>query len=174
MTVDLKHEFTRPLALILAALAALGWVLFLLSSWSTASVQKAQRLQIIEATERSEKLAAELSRQVAASGAVADLETRVAATREDLMRITQAKSDVQSELNGAQKNLAVLRREASDVDRTMQAQNQKLNDLQTSSAEFTSATPDAVAAVKPAPRGRVQWGRRGRTSRYFSVVSRRR
>ena len=171
MAVDLKHEFTRPLALILTALAALGWVLFGLSSWSTASVHKAQRIQIIEATERSEKLAAELDRQVAAAGALATLETKIAATRDDLTRITQAKADVQAELVGAQRSLSSLRRDLSEVDRNVQSQTQKLGELQSTASEVTAAVPAVGNRVGRSSR-RGRWSRRGRSSRSYSIISR--
>ncbi len=171
MAVDLKHEFTRPLVLLLAVPAVLGWVLLGLSSWSTASVQKSQRLQIIEMTDKNEKLTAELARQVATAGALAELETKVASTRDDFNRITQAKSDVQAELTGAQRNLSSVRRDLSDAGRNLQSQTQKLTELQTSATEVAAATPDVEPrASRSSRRGR--WSRRGRSSRSYSIISR--
>lgn len=178
MAIDLKHEFTRPLVLILGAFAALGWVLFFLASWSWGSVHKAQRLQIMEVTEKNEKLSTELSRHMAAVKDLAELERQVAATRDEMARMAQAKSDVQSELTGAQRNLASVRRDLSEADRSLQAQNQRLNDFDAAAAEAAPATPDTTAGVVPraavAARPVVGWGRRGRTYRSFSVITRRR
>ena len=170
MPVDLKHELTRPLALILAAFAALGWMLFVLSSWSTGSVQKAQRLQIMEVTEKNERLTTELARQVAAAGAISDLEAKVAATREDLTRMSQAKADVQAELSTAQRSLTSARRDLSDTDRSLQSQAQKLTELQSNAAEAASAIPDAAPAVgRSSRRGR---GYSRRRFRSYSIISR--
>lgn len=175
MPVDLKHEFGRPLALILAALAALGWMLFGLSSWSTASVQKAQRMQIMEATERNEKLSADLARQMAAAGALADLEAKVASTRDDLTRVAQAKSDTQAELTNAQRSLTTVRREISDAERT--AQSPKLSELDANAAEPATAAPDPVPTtgargVRRGGGGYSRWTRRGRVTRSYSIRSR--
>lgn len=166
---DLRSEFTRPFALILAALAALGWVLFGLSSWSTASVQKTQRLQIITATEKSDKLAAELARQIAVSGELGELEKKVDATRADLVRVGQAKSDLQADFTAAQKTFVTLKRDLSDVDRTVQQQSQKLAELQTSAIEPATAEPERTVS-RSYRRGR--WSRRGRSSRSYSVMNR--
>lgn len=167
MAVDLKSELTRPLALILAPLAALGWVLFVLSSWSTASVQKTQRMQIIEATEKSDRLGAELARQVAAAGALGDLEKKVAGTRDELTRASQAKADMQAELSNTQRSLASVKRDLSDVDRNVQSQTQKLTELQTSATE---AAPEPERVTRSSRRTR--WSRRGRSSRSYSIMSR--
>jgi chromosome segregation ATPase len=169
MAVDLKGELTRPFALILAALATLGWVLFVLSSWSAASVRKTQRLQILQLTEQSEKLNAELSRQLGAAGSLAELQTRIAQAREDLDRATQTRGDVQSELATAQRNLTSLRRDLSEVDRSIQTQTQKLTEVQTTASEAEPATP-VVRPGRAASRRTVR-GRK-RVSRSFRVRSR--
>lgn len=172
MPVDLKSELTRPLALILSALAVLGWMLFVLSSWSASATQKTQRLQIVELSERTDKLSSELARQVEASGSLAELQAKVGATREDLTRVTQTRSDVQSELQTMQRNLTNVRREIGEADRNLQTQSQKLSDLQ------PAADTAPVEADAPAPRagrgsrGGRRWYRRGRSSRSFSVISR--
>ncbi len=172
MPVDLKSELTRPLALILSALAVLGWMLFALSSWSAASTQKTQRLQIVDLSERTDKLSSELARQVEMSGSLADLQTKVGATREDLTRFTQTRTDVQSELQAMQRNLTNVRREIGDADRNLQNQSQKLSDLQPS-AETAPAEADAPAAkAGRGSRGGRRFSRRGRSSRSFSVISR--
>lgn len=171
MAVDLKGEFTRPLALILAALATLGWVLFGLSSWSAASVQKVQRLRIIELSDKSDKAAAELSRQVQASGALAELEKKVAATRDDLGRMSQAKTDSQTELSSVQQKLSATRRDLTEIDRTVQSQSEKLSEMQTGATE---AAPEPQAAAAPRSYRRKRWTRRGRSrsSRSYSIMSR--
>ncbi len=123
--------------------------------------------------ERNEKVTTELARQVAASGAVAELESKVAATREDLTRIAQAKSDMQSELTVAQRSLAGVRRDVTEADRDLQTQAQKLSELQTNAADAAAATPDVEprASVGRSRRGR--FSRRGRrSSRSFSVITR--
>ena len=171
MAVDLKAEVTRPLALLLAALAGLGWVMFLLSSWSAASTQKAQRLRIVELSEKTEALGSELARQVEASGSLADLQGKVAATREELGRVSQTRNDVQSDLLAAQRNLSGVRRELSEADRTLQSQASKLTDLK-ADAETTSTTPDVEPTVRSGRRGGRRWSRRGRQSRSYSVRSR--
>lgn len=174
--VDLRHEFTRPLALILAALAALGWVLFGLSSWSSASVQKAQRLQIMEATEKSERANVELSKHLAAAANVADLEKKVLAGREELNRMSAVRADMATEIATTQRKLTTVRREVTEADRTLAVQNQKLNEIQTSSADPGPAASDADAtptrAGRGAKRGGGRWTRRGRSYRSYSIMSR--
>lgn len=176
--VDLRHEVTRPLALILAAFAALGWVLFGLSSWSSASVQKAQRLQIMEATEKSDRAGAELAKMVAASSSVADLEKKVLASREELDRMAAVRADVASEIAGSQRKLTTVRREITEADRTLAIQNQKLGEAQNpAAADPGAAEPDDGAsqgskAGRGAKRGGGRWSRRGRSYRSYSIMSR--
>ena len=165
MTVDLKSELTRPLALILASLAALGWVLFILSSWSAASVQKTQRLQIVQLSEKSEKLGSELAKQLQAAGALTELQAKIASMRDDLSRVSQTRNDVQAELTTAQRSLSAARRDLSDADRNLQTQNQKLTDLQSAGEQATAEAGDNGSSKS-------RRGRRGRTSRSFSVRSR--
>ena len=162
MAVDIKAELTRPPALILAALAALGWVLFALSSWSATSTQKAQRLQIADLTARNERLATDLNKQVEAAGAIADLEAKVNATREELARVSQTRNDVQAELTTAQRSLQGVRRELGDADRTLQAQKQNLSELQTNAE--TAAAQAGDRQVAPTSRRARRWSRRGRRS----------
>ena len=162
MAVDIKAELTRPPALILAALAALGWVLFALSSWSATSVQKTQRLQIADLTARNERISADLSRQVEATGAIADLQAKVSATREELARVAQTRSDVQAELTTAQRSLQGVKRELGDAERTVQAQKQTLSELQ-ANAETTAAQATEPRVSSTPRRGR-RWSRRGRRS----------
>ena len=176
--VDLRHELTRPLALILAAFAALGWVLFGLSSWSAASVQKTQRLQIMEATEKGDRVNAELARLTAANASIADLEKKVATTREELTRMSAVKSDVTTELATAQRRLSSVRRDVTEADRSLASQNQKLSELQASAADSVAAAePDPGAAApakvgRGAKRGGGRWTRCGRSYRSYSIMSR--
>jgi len=167
MAIDIKAELTRPPALILAALAALGWVLFALSSWSATSVQKAQRLQIADLSAKTDRLSADLARQIEAAGSIADLQAKVSATREELTRVSQTRSDVQNELTTAQRALLGVKRELSDADRNLQSQAQKLNDVQ-ASAESTAAQASDQKVAPTSRRGR-RWSRRGRQSRSFSI-----
>ncbi|TDR94958.1 hypothetical protein [Enterovirga rhinocerotis] len=175
MAVDLRHELTRPLALILAAFAVLGWVLFGLSSWSASSVQKAQRLQLVEMRTKADTLSADLAKQTALIAEAGGLEKKMLATREELSRMTQAKADVQSELATAQRRLSTVRRDVSEADRSLAAQAQKLSDLQSSAAEANNAAPDQT--TQPTPRvgrgaRRGTWTRRGRAYRSYSIMSR--
>lgn len=174
--VDLRQELTRPPALILGAFAALGWVLFGLSSWSAASVQKTQRLQIMEATEKSERLNAELTRHVAASASIADLEKKVLATREELMRMSAVKADVGAEIANAQRQLTAARRDVTEADRTRALQGQKLTDAQPDASDGAAAAPETDAAPPPTGVGRKsrrgRWSRRGRSYRSYSIMSR--
>lgn len=176
--VELRHELTRPLALILAAFAALGWVLFLLGSWSSASVQKAQRLQIMEATEKSERINAELTKHQAAAANIADLEKKVLAGREELIRMSAVRADVTSEIASAQRKLTTVRRDVTEADRTLAVQNQKLSELQSGAADPGAAAPEADATPGPgrvgrgAKRGSGRWSRRGRSYRSYSIMSR--
>ena len=175
--VDLRHEVTRPLALILAAFAALGWVLFGLSSWSAASVQKAQRLQIMEATEKSDRASAELAKHVATAASAAELEKKVLATREELSRMEAVKSDVATEIVGAQKRLTSVRRDVTEADRTLAIQNQKLSEAQSAAPDPGAAEPEAGAAPsgragRGAKRGGGRWTRKGRSYRSYSIMSR--
>ncbi|MGA0597061.1 hypothetical protein [Enterovirga sp. CN4-39] len=162
MAVDIKAELTRPPALILAALAALGWVLFALSSVSATSVQKTQRLQIADLTAKNEQLTTDLARQVEASGALADLQAKVGATREELARVSQTRTDVQNELAAAQRNLQNVKRDLGDADRNLQSQSQRLNELQTN-AETAEAQASDQQATSATRRGK-KWSRRGRRS----------
>lgn len=167
MAVDLKSELMRPLALILAAFAALGWVLFALSSWSATSVQRAQRLQIAELGEKTDKLGADLAKQVQAAGSLTELQAKIAATREDLSRVSQTRNDLQAELANAQRNLSTMRRDLSETDRNLQAQSQKLTDLQIAGEEASAQAQNVTPSA--GKRGR---SARGRRSRSFSVRSR--
>lgn len=169
MAVDLKAELTRPLALILTVFATLGWVLFALSSWSAASTQKAQRLRIVEITEKRDAASAELARQVQSAGALADLQAKVAAAQDDLTRVSQTKSDVQADLSIAQKNLSNTRRDLSEADRIRQSQ--KLADTQ-ANADVALPTVDEQPEpqVSRSSRGGRRWSRRRHRS--YRTVSR--
>lgn len=168
MAVDLKAEMTRPLALLLAAMAALGWVLFVLSSWSSASAQKAQRLRILDLSEKTEKLSADLAKQLEASGSLAALQAQVATTREELGRVSQTRADVQTDLLAAQRNLAGAKRELSEADRSLQA-NRVASDGP-SPGDVTAATPEVEPTVRSGRRGGRKASRRSRRS--YSVRSR--
>ena len=161
MAVDLKEECTRPLALILAALAALGWVLFAVSSLSAASVQRTQRLQIVDLNAKSEKLSVDLAKQVEASGQLADLQGKVSQTREELSRGSQTRADVQSELATAQRGLLGIRRDLTEADRNLQTQSQKLADLQ-GNAEATAAVVTETPQITRSTRRGRRWSRRSR------------
>ena len=146
--------------------------MFALSSWSAASVQKTQRLQIVDLTAKSEKLSTDLARQVEATGSLADLQSKVGATREELTRVTQTRADVQAELTTAQRSLSGIRREVSEADRNLQTQAQRLAELQ-SGAEATAAVgTEPQQAARSSRRGGRKWSRRGRQSRSFSSRSR--
>ena len=168
MAIDIKAELTRPPALILAALAALGWVLFALSSWSATSAQKAQRLQIADLSAKTERLSADLARQVEAAGSIADLQAKVSATREELTRVSQTRSDVQTELTTAQRALLGVKRELGDADRNLQTQTQRLSEVQ-SNAETTAGQAADQRQVAPSTRRGRRVYRRGRQSRAFSI-----
>lgn len=174
--VDLRQELTRPLALILAALAALGWVLFGLSSWSSTSVQKAQRLQIMEISEKNNRVTAELAKQQETAANIADLEKKVLAGREELNRMSAVRTDMATEIASTQRKLTTVRREVTEADRTLAGQNQKLNEIQTSAADPGPAAADADAtptrAGRGAKRGGGRWTRRGRSYRSYSIMSR--
>ena len=172
--VDLRQEATRPLALILAALAALGWVLFGLSSWSSASVQKTQRLQIMEATEKSDRLGAELAKHQATSASIVDLEKKVLVAREELNRMSAVRTDIATEIAGAQRKLTSVRRDVTEADRTLAIQNQKLSEFQPSMSDPGKAEPDAEEPQSRASRGakKGRWTRRGRSSRSYSIMCR--
>ena len=170
MAADIKAELLRPLALILAVFAALGWVLFVLSSWSAASTQKTQRLRIVDLTERNEKVSADLAKQVDASASLADLQSKVAAAREDLTRVSQTRSDVQTELLSAQRNLSSLKRDVTETNRSLESQQGRLSDLQTSAeAAALSATAERAETSVRSRRGGRRSYRRGRQSRSFAI-----
>jgi predicted nucleic acid-binding Zn-ribbon protein len=169
MAVDLKAELTRPLALILAVLAVLGWSLFVLTSWSSAATQKAQRVRIADLTEKRDTAVAELARQVQASGALADLQAKVAGAQQDLSRVSQTRADVQADLAAAQKGLSNARRELSEADRTLQSQNQKLADAQANADITTPSIDDAGPVVARASRGGRRLGRHSRSRRSYAV-----
>lgn len=147
------------MALILTALAALGWVLFGLSSWSSASAQKAQRIRILEITEKRDSVSAELARQVQASGALADLQSKTAAAQDDLTRVSQTRSDVQADLAVAQKNLTNVRRDLSEADRSLQSQAQKLADARPNAGAPSGDVDDAGPQVTKVSRGGRRYGR---------------
>jgi biopolymer transport protein ExbB/TolQ len=168
MAVDIKSELTRPLALILAALAMLGWVLFVLSSWSAASVQKTQRLQILQLGEKTEKLSQDLNQQREATAALGDIQAKLAAARDELTRVGQTRNDIQADLITAQRTLASTRRDLTEADRNLQSSNQKLSDAKSS----TDETADTQPVVAPKG-GRTRRSFRGRrSSRSFSIRSR--
>lgn len=170
MAVDIKAELTRPLALILTAVAALGWVMFALSSWSSAAAQKAQRLRILDLTEKRDTLTTELSRQVQTSGSLADIQAKIASTQNDLVRVSQTRQDVQADLAIAQKNLSSTRRDLVEADRNLQSQSQKVADAKVD-LDVVPSVADSPPAVSRSSRGGRRWLRRGRR-RSFTTLSR--
>lgn len=169
MAVDLKAELTRPLALILTAVAALGWVMFALSSWSSAAAQKAQRLRILDLTEKRDAATSELTKQVQANGALADMQAKVASIQAELARVSQTRQDVTADLAIAQKNLSNTRRDLADADRTLQSQTQKVSDAKVDPDVTPTTADEGAPVVRSRSRGGRRYYRRGRRRSYTTL-----
>jgi len=145
MLETIGTELRRPVPLLLAALALLGWIVAIGFMVSRASV--ADRLETAE-TERSD-LAAQLQTQQQASGELADLQARLASTNDEVTQITRGREAAQQELAAAQGALADAQRQADERRAEL---TQLTAELQTSRAELEAKqgqlteTENSVAA----------------------------
>ena len=102
MAIDYRSELRRPLSLVLAGIAVLGWILPL-SLWLSysnrlqASRAEAARLQQAEVAVREQ-----LDEQRRTAGSLTDLQAKVADAQRELGQLNQAREQVQVQITGLQ------------------------------------------------------------------------
>ena len=91
MTYDPGDEFRRPVALVLAGVAAIGWLLAAYL-WSLASQTQSEMTESLHAAERArESLAADLQNLQKSAGTAADLGKRASDAEKALSEGTEKK-----------------------------------------------------------------------------------
>jgi chromosome segregation ATPase len=76
MNIDWKTELTRPVTLVLAALALVGWIIAISQFSAKSSLRASADSQIGALTATRQQLTSELDQQRQASGTLADLQRR--------------------------------------------------------------------------------------------------
>ena len=111
MANELKNR-SYPM-LILAALAVLGWGLYIYSMRSGVSERGRLREQITHLDTAQERLKLQLTAQEQAAGAIADLQNKIAVATNDLQRTTAEREKGAAELQAMQKEVEAQRQQHS-------------------------------------------------------------
>ena len=123
MPIDYRSELRRPLSLVLAGIAVLGWILAL-SLWLSysnrlqASRAEAARLQQAEVTVREQ-----LDEQRRTAGSLTDLQAKVADAQRELDQLNQAREQVQVQLTGLQQTLQTTQQQLAELQNQLPRQN---------------------------------------------------
>src|ERR671916_2047681 len=91
MPVDYRSELKRPLVLVLAAIAALGWLLAVgigLSSWDQMREARSEATRLQQAQVAMQR---QIEEQQRTGRTVTNLEDRIAGSQLQLNRVTQAR-----------------------------------------------------------------------------------
>src|SRR3712207_3750664 len=99
MPVDYRSELTRPIPLVLAGLAVLGWVVALGLGLSASNEREASQANITRLQQSEAGLRTQLAEHQRSSGTAADLQSRAAAAQQQLAQLTQAQEQAQTQLS---------------------------------------------------------------------------
>src|SRR3954466_2971805 len=143
MAFNLTRGDTRPILIGLAIAAFLGWGLFIYAELHGAAQNQKARQQISRLSTSEESFKPQLAQQQQASGSLADLQTRIAATTDQARQATAARDQAQAELASGQKELEAQRRRKAQVVQQLQAQTQQLSQVQGQMQETEQHLPAA-------------------------------
>jgi zinc resistance-associated protein len=118
----------RPLGLLFAAVATLGWALAIGFAWVNASARAAHERELSRAEAVQGELRAELEARARAAGSLAEVERKLAAARADLARIGGARDDAEAVLHAASRDLAASRDEKALTEELAAAAQRQLGD----------------------------------------------
>ena len=118
MPLDYRSELARPISLVLAGLAVLGWVVALGLGLSGADEREASEATISRLQQSEAGLRTQLAEHQRSSGAVADLQNRSAAAQQQLTQLTQAKEQAKVQLNTLRQTLTTTQQHLTDVSQT--------------------------------------------------------
>ena len=141
MAYDTGDELRRPVALALAGVAIIGWLLagFL---WTEASRTQSEMSESLRAAERArESLAADLQNLQKAAGTAADLKTQATQAEKTLSEASAARASAQNELadltkqitdaklaiSGAQEEASAKSRDLQAVDARLKEESDRLD-----------------------------------------------
>ena len=102
MAADSAAATYRWLASLMVVLAVSGWGLFFVHSTTTAAQSDAQRIEFAQLKQERTKLEAEVQARKQGNEDLAALETKLAATRDEVARMTQAAEQARARLAQAQ------------------------------------------------------------------------
>src|SRR5215207_10291184 len=98
MAFDYRAELKRPASLVLAAIAALGWLLALGIGFSSSDQMQEARAETTRLQQAQVDLQRQLDEQQRTGRTLASLEDRVAGSQQQLTQITQAREQAQAQL----------------------------------------------------------------------------
>ena len=105
MPFDMKAELRRPVALALAAIAVLGWVLFAYMASSRTSQGQRDRGELRELANARQSTATELTQLRQNAGSLAELQAKTAGATEQLNAANTASEQAKAQLRAVQKDI---------------------------------------------------------------------
>ena len=144
MPIDLRSELQRPIAIALAGVALVGWLLFLIVLVNLSQENRQARDQVVQLQSSETRLRSELESQRRAAGSLADLQARIAAADQTSSQASRARDEAQAQLASVQQNLQAGQQRAAEASRTADAAAQRLGELQRQGQE----TEQRLAALR--------------------------
>jgi uncharacterized protein HemX len=102
MPIDYRSELKRPVTLVLAGAAILGWLLALGLGLSSSDQLQQARTETTRLQQAQVTLQRQLDEQQRAGGTLADLQAKVAGAEQQLAQITQTQEQAQAQLANLQ------------------------------------------------------------------------
>jgi chromosome segregation ATPase len=128
-------------------LAVSGWALFFVHSTTTAAQSDAQRIEFAQLKQERAKLEAEVQARKQGNEDLAALEAKLAVTRDEVTRATQAAEQARARLAQAQAAAAASQNELNSI-------GQKLADVRSKEEAAVERTASVEGGRKSAPRKR--------------------
>jgi multidrug resistance efflux pump len=143
MAADSAAVTYRWLAGLMVVLAVSGWGLFFVHSTTTAAQSDAQRIEFAQLKQERAKLEAEVQARKQGNEDLAALEAKLAATRDEVTRVTQSAEQARARLAQAQAAAAASQNELTAI-------GQKLADARAKEESAVERTA-SVETGKKAP-----------------------
>ncbi|MBA3520092.1 MAG: hypothetical protein H0T75_21185 [Rhizobiales bacterium] len=146
---DIGGELRRPVPLILAALAVIGWIVAIGFMISRASLETNLTGEVARVEATRADLAAQLEAQQQASGEIADLRNGITAATAEIAELNQGRDAAQAEVAAVQAELADAQRQA-DARRgevaTLQSDFDRLNEQLAASQTRLTEVENSITA----------------------------
>ena len=147
MDIDWKAELKRPVTLILAALALIGWIFALSEVSSKSALRASTTAQIGQMTTERQQLAAQLDQQQKASGTLADLQKRTAETTEAAKKATQDRDAAAADLAATNAAAAAAKQGRENAETQLNTLTQQLKDGRAAAEEAGSKLAQSKEAA---------------------------